>query len=79
MLYNICISKDVDLCRKETQAQVEDDETDKEDEKNLSTQVEKEETADHTKYERVYLPETDTSEDENSDEDSDLSDSFYTN
>ena len=59
------------LCRKETQAQVMDDRTDKD----VVTEVEKE-IANHTGYERVYLPETDTSEDDDSDRDSDSSDDF---
>ena len=63
------------VCRKESQGQVEDDRTDKEEEKNVITEVEKE-IVNPTGYERVYLPETDTSEDNNSDENSDSDDDF---
>lgn len=45
---------------------MEDNGTSKEEEKKVSTEV-KEETVVGTCYERVYLPETDTSEDEDSD------------
>ena len=60
-------------CRKETLAQVKDDRTDKEEEKTVVTEVEE---INHNGYERVYLPETDTSEDDDSDGDSDSSDDF---
>ena len=75
VLYYVCkrILKMCTLCRKETQVQVKEDRTDKEKEKTVVTEVEE---INHTGYERVYLPETDTSEDDDSDMDSDSSDDF---
>ena len=52
---------------------MKDDRTDKEEEKPVVTEVEE---INHNGYERVYLPETDTSEDDDSDGDSDSSDDF---
>lgn len=52
---------------------MKEDRTDKEEEKTVVTEVEE---INHTGYERVYLPETDTSEDGDSDGDSDSSDDF---
>lgn len=57
------------IFRKETHSETEGDvRTAKEEEKNVT---ESEEIVNHTGYERVYLPETDTSEEESLDSDSD--------